>query len=104
MSDGPLAVDDYVLATKFNDGDPCDHFCVGFYCGRLGDRFLVKDGQGNLFRGNGFRRCEKISRRVGAALVAAIPLIGNTPGRSVWYWRYHPAELERLLKRLEAKK
>ena len=26
-----LAQGDYVLATKYRDGDPCDHFVVGFF-------------------------------------------------------------------------
>ena len=26
----PLVRGDYVLATKYADGDPRDHFCVGF--------------------------------------------------------------------------
>jgi hypothetical protein len=81
---------DYVLATKYNDGDPCDHFCVGFIADppmlpKLGgDRFNVADADGNLFRGNGFRRCEVITAEEGAALVALFPSIGGKPGPSVW--------------------
>ncbi len=26
-----LCVGDYVLATKYHDGNPQDHWCVGFY-------------------------------------------------------------------------
>ena len=87
---------DYVLATKYNDGDPMDHFCVGFFRGMLGDRFLVEDNNGQLFRASGFRRCEKISQHVGNALVAAMTLIGDVPGASLWYWRYHPCALDEL--------
>lgn len=89
---------DYVLATKYSDGDPCDHFSIGFFRCKLDDRYLVEDDKGQLFRASGFRRCERISRRVGDALVAAIPLIGDIPGKSLWWWRRHIGELEKLIK------
>jgi hypothetical protein len=90
----PLRDGDYVLATKWSDGDPCDHFVIGYFKEMLDDRFLVEDGDGNLFRANGFRRCERISKRVGHALVKAFPLISDKPGRSLWYWRRHIKTLE----------
>lgn len=93
----PLVRGDYVLATKFFDGDPCDHFFVGFFREMLcGDRYLVEDGNGRLARASGFRRCERISERVGRALVAAMPFIGDRPGRSVWWWRRNLKALERI--------
>lgn len=93
----PLVCGDYVLATKYTDGDPCDHFYVGFFRGMLRDRYLVDDGNGRLARANGFRRCERISQRVGTALCAAMPIIGNVPGRSVWWWRRHVKAMEALV-------
>ena len=51
---------DYVLATKYDDGDPGDHYCTGFYVGSFRDRHLVADSNGGLYRYNGFRRIEKI--------------------------------------------
>lgn len=99
-----LVTGDYVLATKYYDGDPCDHFCVGFFrcmlvdCqGRTTDRYLVADSDGHLFRANGFRRCERIQRNTGDILVAAFPYIGDKPGRSLWYWRRHLRELQDLI-------
>lgn len=92
----PLAPGDYVLATKYHDGDPCDHFFVGFYRGKLGDRYLVEDLGGRLARATGFRRCQRIGDRVGRALCLAMPLIGDRPGKSVWWWRRHVAALEGL--------
>jgi signal peptidase I len=101
---GSLHRGDYVLATKYSDGDPRDHFCVGFFRGmlvdwdgRVTDRYLVEDISGRLFRESGFRRCERIQRRTGDILVAAFPLIGNRPGRSLWYWRRHLRELQALV-------
>ena len=64
-----LKIGDYVLATKYNDGDPKDHWCIGFYNGvlKLGTttRYLVIDNDGNQFRANGFRRIKKISGKRG---------------------------------------
>ncbi len=88
---------DYVLATKYTDGDPCDPFCVGVFRAMLGDRYLVEDSNGDLFRASGFRRCEKIQRRTGDILVKAFPIIGDRPGHSLWYWRRHLKELEGLI-------
>ncbi len=92
-----LEIGDYVLASKYNDGDPCDHFCVGYYAGSFDHhgqiRHLVKDRKGNSFRGNGFRRVAKISTKRGNALVSIMPIIGDKPGRSVWYWYGAPLEI-----------
>jgi len=89
---------DYVLATKFSDGDPCDHFFVGFFrkmsnCGR----YLVEDNEGKLPRSQGFGRCERISERVGRALCAIMPIIGDVRGRNVWWWRRHVKEMEMMI-------
>lgn len=103
---GELVKGDYVLATKYPDGDPKDHFYIGFFRGMLidkfgsvTDRYLVDDGKGNLARANGFRRCEKISANVGSALVYAIDIIGQSY-TSIWYWRYHPKQLLKIKEKL----
>jgi hypothetical protein len=79
---------DYVLATKYEDGDPCDHFCIGFLTGilRKGSqiRYDVVDNGGKLFRGNGFRKVEKITSEEGAQMLSIFPKIGNRSGPSVW--------------------
>jgi len=90
----PLKEGDYVLATKYHDGDPGDHFCVGFYRGTLAefgkpDRHLVADNDGIPFRANGFRRVKKISARRGAWLVERMSDI-ETFSRSVWWWSRRP--------------
>ena len=74
---------DYVLATKYHDGDPCDHFAVGFYNGSFReDRHDVVDSVGNSFRGNGFRRVEQITEEEGAWILGNV--LGDVPGPSVW--------------------
>lgn len=78
---------DYVLATKYGDGDPCDHFCIGFLTGILRKdqiRYDVVDSEGKLFRGNGFRRVEKITAEEGKEMLAIFPEISDKPGPSVW--------------------
>lgn len=83
----PLQKGDYVLATKWSDGDPRDHFYVGFYKESYNEglRHLIVDENDNLVRGNGFRRVEAITAEEGKALVALIPEIDDKPGRSLWW-------------------
>ena len=84
-----LKIGDYVLATKWSDGDPGDHWAVGFFVGMYpkagGDRYNIADAEGNLFRGNGFRRVKKISAERGRWLLEHKVEIENG-GRSVWWW------------------
>lgn len=79
---------DYVLATKYEDGDPCDHFCIGFLKGvlRKGSqiRYDVVDNDGKLFRGNGFRKVEKITAEEGKEMLSIFPQISDRSGPSVW--------------------
>lgn len=80
---------DYVLATKYNDGDPRDHFCVGFYDCAIkypgSVRYHIAEGNGKRFRHNGFRRIEKISREVGQYILDNLDRI-EISDRSVWWW------------------
>ena len=86
---------DYVLATKYNEGGPRDHFAIGFYDRPLSDRHIVVDAEGKPQRANGFRRVDVISGEVGAVLVENIKLIEQS-ACSVWWWRYHPGQLAKL--------
>lgn len=92
-------VGDYVLATKWHDGDPKDQFCVGFLAGYYRDRFLVVDEKGNQFRTNGFRRAKKISAARGNWIVKNLKLI-SISYRSLWYWYRAPWK---VLKELDGK-
>jgi hypothetical protein len=79
-------IGDYVLATKYSDGDPCDHFYVGFVSEYTWhDRYMIVDNEGNNQRGNGFRRVEKLTDDEGRRLVEIMPSIGDRPGPSVWW-------------------
>lgn len=84
-----LKAGDYVLATKWSDGDPGDQWAVGFYTGMLpktsGDRYLVADAEGKQFRSNGFRRVKKISADRGRWLLEHKQDI-EQGGRSLWWW------------------
>lgn len=90
MTAPALVRGDYVLATKYRDGDPGDHFAVGFYDRAIGDdldrRHVVTDSAGVPFRANGFRRVERISEERGRWLIERFGEIERA-GRSVWWWR-----------------
>jgi hypothetical protein len=81
---------DYVLATKWSDGDPQDPWCVGFYDGynEAWQRHHVVDGAGKSFRAGGFRRAKRISGARGAWLLNHRADIEQS-GRSLWYWARH---------------
>ena len=85
----PVKPGDYVLATKYADGDPGDHWAVGFFRGMLpkttDNRYEVVDVDGNLFRGNGFRRVRRISRERGRWLLEHRHSIRDG-AYSVWWW------------------
>ena len=82
-------VGDYVLATKYQDGDTCDHFCIGWISGFLfkgnGFRFDVIDNNGKLFRGNGFRRAKVITSEAGTYLLNHFRDMEQAE-ISVWGW------------------
>ena len=87
------AVGDYVLATKYSDGDPGDAWALGFYAGELdmgntrsdikvAPRYLVNDSSGKTIRPNGYRRVARVRNDVGSWLlnVAAKQLEQSPPG------------------------
>ena len=76
-------VGDYVLATKYSDGDPQDHWAVGFYDRFWRDRYFVVDNHSVQFRMNGFRRIAKIRDSEGEELLRDSRAIEHS-GRSVW--------------------
>jgi len=79
---------DYVVATKYSDGDPKDAFCIGFFDSmteHANSRYMVTNGEGRQFRGNGFRRVRRIRQDVGKKLVDNLHII-EQGSRSVWSW------------------
>lgn len=77
---------EYVLATKYTDGDPQDHWCVGFYSIKIDDRHYIVDNNGIKFRTNGFRRVAKISKALGKYLLSDKHKIERS-NRSLWWWK-----------------
>jgi hypothetical protein len=82
---------DYVLATKYSDGDPGDHFVVGFYDRQMEQykapdiRHMIHDGEGKQFRANGFRRVAKISSERGRFIVNNMKEIEQSH-HGVWFF------------------
>lgn len=91
---------DYVLAHKWSDADPGDHWCVGFYdypMAGSGGRHMIVDGHGQPFRGNGFSHVVPITDCEGAWMIERMPQIDAAPmwveegkdelqGKSVLEW------------------
>lgn len=88
-----LSKGDYVLATKYGDGDPFDGYAVGWYDGPLETtegRHLVVDGSGNQLRRNGFRRVERITPEFGNWIVQnqiAVEALTHQ-GKPINMWRF----------------
>jgi len=75
---------DYVVATKYSDGDSKDHFVVGWFRDMTHhNRYNIVDDDGKLFRHNGFRKAKIISKEIGIKIVQEIPFIENSD-KSVW--------------------
>lgn len=83
----PLQIGDYVLATKYHDGDPGDNWALGYYNGERGGRHYVLDGNGQNIRGNGFARAARIRPDVGRWLLSvAAPHLEKCPPGTVNLW------------------
>ena len=79
----PIIKGEYVLATKYSDGDPRDHWAVGFFDRTQGDRHFIVGNDGQQLRANGFRRIGRITPEKGAWLLQNSRDI-EMSGRSVW--------------------
>ena len=97
---------DYVLATKYRDGDPREHWCVGMFAGEITayaenggpPRYKIVDGDGIQFRHNGFRRVKSISAELGDFMIRNKELI-ESGGLSVWgYARMSKSTRDKMLK------
>ena len=77
---------DYVLATKWQNGDPKDQWSVGFFDRMEDKRYYIVDHDNKQLRMNGFRRIAKISQERGAFLIKNINFI-EWSGYSLWYWK-----------------
>ncbi len=81
---------DYVLATKYSDGDPADAWCVGYYIAPTAwNRHLVGDanaGPGpNGYRFSGFEYVALIDEELGNWLVRnAVELEKAPPCINLW--------------------
>lgn len=84
---GDVNPGDYVLATKFSDGDPADPWCVGYFIGSENGRYFVGDstnGPGPRgYRYNGFRHVDLIDEELGAWLVHNATELEKVPAGSI---------------------
>lgn len=90
---------DYVLATKYEDGDAGDHWVVGFFGGEMeryrdnhGTRYDILDEHGRSQRGNGFRRVRGISFEAGDFICRNKGWIRHS-GLSLWHFERNAMRL-----------
>ena len=96
---------DYVLATKFSDGDPGDAWAVGYYLGQLAKpdgRHLVGDSEGKSFRPNGYGYVARIDPEFGSWLLDGAIYLERCPPGSVNLWDMHKGRA-RFFKEREAR-
>lgn len=92
----PLEVGDYVLASKYRDGDPNDPWFVGFIkqiirCEDY-DKYKIADEDGNLLYSSMLARAERIGKANGHQLVRCKKYIKES-NKSVYYWKNNTKEL-----------
>jgi len=81
---GEPQVGDYVLATKFSDGDPRDRWCVGFVKEidkNNGKKYCVTFDEQTQW----FRRACKIDRELGEWIVKHIKTLEQA-SYSIWFY------------------
>jgi len=86
LTDERITKGEYVFATKWDDGDPGDHWGVGFYDRFANGRHYVVDSAGKQIRGNGFRRVGRITVDVGRWLLSAGKSLEASPPGTVNLW------------------
>lgn len=98
----PLYKGDYVVATKYNDGDPMDPHCVGFFDEMTPwGKFRVVDSKGTQYYFGGFKKCERITAKTGAILCQLFKVVSDQRGNSIWYWRRNLKKAQKLLEVME---
>jgi len=62
-----VKIGDYVLATKYIDGDPCDQWCIGFVSEHWPSkkRWLVRDSEGEQLPAQWIPPCRNDHSRSG---------------------------------------
>jgi len=77
---------DYVLATRWSDGDPQDAWCVGFYGKFNGEtRSYEVSLSFDSIRSSRYRKVKKISKKRGEFLLKNKELI-ESGSKSLWWW------------------
>lgn len=85
-----LKVGDYVLGTKYADGDPRDGWAVGYVVAfspnHSYESVVIGDGRGNVIgRANGFRRAKRIKGECGEWMARNASKFENLPC-SMWHY------------------
>lgn len=92
-----IKIGDYVVATKWRDGDPRYPYSVGYVEFITREGYYLKDHEGRPLNSLAYQRCKKISTTLGKLLHQSVPILEGKKGKSIWYWVYHPDQLQSLM-------
>lgn len=83
-----ITIGSYVIATKYDDGDPGDPWAVGYYLGPTENgRHLVGDEDGKSYYAKGYGRIRAGLREdVGRWLIANCELLERAPPGMINLW------------------
>lgn len=102
MIEEAIKVGDYVLATKYSDGDIRDQYAVGLVSEILDDRYVVVvDGNGTSLCAGGFRYAKRITKEECDLLLTALPLF-ELFGSPPTVWR-HLTDIRNQLREIQAR-
>lgn len=92
------SIGDYVLGTRWSDGDPGDPWAVGFltavHCTPLGQRFIVSHADGTPIRPAGYKHVRRLSFERGKWLLDNSRIIEDS-GRKLGFWLRYPMNKEK---------
>lgn len=87
------SIGDYVLGTKYADGDSGDPWAIGFlsavHCTPIGQRYIVSHADGTPIRPGGYRHVRRISFERGKWLLENSRMIEES-GRCLGFWLRWP--------------
>ena len=86
MTSDEIRKGDYVLVTKWTDGDPSDAWAVGFYDHTESNLFYIVNESGTPITRQGFRRMGRITQEFGHWLLEHSSVLERTADGNTSLW------------------